>query len=533
MQLITLGFRPVSINCFDRIAGDEQRSIEPKAGQKQICLSLWHRPTIPAAKKLLFATQKANAVTALARLNDREKLFAGLRVTDNPEALTQFVHRCRESGVTPIELLEMIRIADETRQSIAATTSPPLVSSLQAPGTEPTPIQHGRMNAVHQRKIEERVLFGLLLALGEFPLSDIPESERSVVLDKIADWFANDPSSAIHGATGWLLRQWGQTEVVKRIDQTPLAYDPNRDWFTLAIDAGDQRFYQTYVVIQPGEYEIGSPVDELGRNSYETTHRVRLTRPLAILDREVTRGEFEASEIYKTLATEISPSGDHPMVAPSWYDSVRYCRWLSERAGFTEADQAYADPKSLDRTAYPLDGDSGSPKNWPVNLAKPGFRLPTEAEWEIAARIGMRSMYGFGADESLLGRYAWYQDNSNRQTHVAKELRPNFGGLFNMHGNVYEWTHDWIAGYVTTSMQVDPKGGQTGASRVLRGGSWGSGAAEGRAAYRSAGTPSGRFTSLGLRLALSPSIESPEAERVAEPVGVGTEGVAEQRPELP
>ncbi|MEZ6127574.1 MAG: SUMF1/EgtB/PvdO family nonheme iron enzyme [Planctomycetaceae bacterium] len=473
-----------------------------------VTASVWHRPTISREAREVLARRQANAAIAMARLSQHDKLLPALRVTDDPESLTQFVHRCRESRITTTELLELLDQTDQTRQALNG---------------EP-------------RKIEDRVLFGLLLALGEFPLSDVPESDRSDVLDRIAHWFANDPSSGIHGATGWLLRQWGQTDTVKRVDQTPLAYDPNREWFTLAIEAGDQTFHQTYVVIQPGEYDIGSPADEPGRSSDETAHRVRLTRPVAILDREVTRGEYEASGD-SINNQQYSPTLDHPMVAPSWYDSVNYCRWLSERAGFTEADQAYADPKTLDKATYPLDGDSGSPKNWPVDLAKPGFRLPTEAEWEIAARVGMRSMYGFGSDENLLGRYAWCLDNSNRQTHVAKELRPNLGGLFDMHGNVFEWCHDWNAGYATSSMQVDPKGGQTGAGRVLRGGSWGYDAANCRAASRYTNVPTLRSTNRGFRLALSfPSGESPEAEQEprAEPGGGGTEGAqAEPRPEMP
>ncbi len=501
-SLVSSGFRPISIHCMDRQVGANDNADKDADSIPQICLSLWRRPYVAEANR--FATRQSNAAAALARLGKREEIFNALRITDNPEALTQFVHRCRESGITPGELLLLLNETDQTRQPLSGEA----------------------------RKIEDRVLFGLLLALGEFPMSDLPEAKRSDVVDKIADWFANDPSSAIHGATGWLLRQWGQTDVVKRVDQTPLPYDPNREWFTLAIDADDQRFYQTYVVIPPGEYEIGSPLDEPKRSSAETTHRVRLTRPVAILDREVTRAEYEASG--DSINNEqYSPSVDHPMAGTSWYDSVQYCRWLSEQAGFSEADQAYADAKRLDKAAYPLDGDSGSPKNWPVDLAKPGFRLPTEAEWEIAARVGMRSTFGFGSDDSLLDSYAWYQDNSNRQTHIAKELRPNFGGLFDMHGNVFEWTHDWYTEYATTSTQIDPKGGQTGVSRVLRGGSWGHGAARCRTANRHTDPPTSRYTNRGLRLALSPSVQSPAAEGVAEPVGVGTEGVAEQRPELP
>jgi formylglycine-generating enzyme required for sulfatase activity len=130
----------------------------------------------------------------------------------------------------------------------------------------------------------------------------------------------------------------------------------------------------------------------------------------------------------------------------------------------------------------------------------------------------MNSMYGFGADESLLARYAWYQNNSNRKTHLAKELRPNFRGLFDMHGNLYEWCHDWYAGYATASMQVDPKGGW-GDIRVRRGGCWSVDAELCRAANRAAYGPTGRYTNNGFRLALSPSNQATAEPPMAEASG--------------
>ena len=129
------------------------------------------------------------------RQGEREKIFSALRVTDDPESLTQF---------------------------------------------------------------------GLLLVLGEFSLADFPEGQRDAAVTQLANWYGEDPSSTIHGASGWLLRHWQQTDVARKVDETPLAYSPQREWFTLAIPGGDQTFFQTYVVIPPGEYEIGSPGNEPG-----------------------------------------------------------------------------------------------------------------------------------------------------------------------------------------------------------------------------------------------------------------------------
>ena len=471
------------------------------------CSLLLLRPVIPNDSRLSLAKRQAGSAIALLRQGEREKIFSALRVTDDPESLTQFVHRCRARGVSIGELWECVQIVERTRPA------------LRGDG----------------RRLEDRVLFGLLLAMGEFSLSDIPGDQRDSTVQQLATWYRDDPSSTIHGVSGWLLRHWQQTDVARKVDETTLAYDPQREWFTLAIPAGDQTFFQTYVVIPPGDYDIGSPGNEPDRANNERRHTVRITRPFALLDREVTRAEFEASAVISLNVDQYSPSPQHPMVAPSWYDSVRFCRWQTTQAGLSEDDQCYPDPKSLDSSVYPADPDpaaSGAPQNWPLRLEQRGFRLPTEAEWEIAARSGTRTTYGFGEDVSLLDRYAWFQDNSGRQTQLPRTLRPNLAGLFDLHGNAFEWCHDWYGSYGSTS---DPLGVAGGSARVLRGGSWNFDAAICRAAHRLTIVPTFRTSLYGFRLALSPSgVKSPEAEPVgkAEPSGVGTEGAsAEQRPE--
>ncbi|MBS1786342.1 MAG: SUMF1/EgtB/PvdO family nonheme iron enzyme [Acidobacteria bacterium] len=133
------------------------------------------------------------------------------------------------------------------------------------------------------------------------------------------------------------------------------------------------------------------------------------------------------------------------------------------------------------------------------------FRLPTEAEWEYAARAGTDTEYCFGDDEKLLGEYAWFSENSDSKTHPVGLLKPNQFGLYDIHGNVWEWCSDWYgSGYYAECQQkgvvADPQGPRAGASRVIRGGSWVNGAVGCRSADRDYGAPGLRSDSLGFRL---------------------------------
>ena len=128
------------------------------------------------------------------------------------------------------------------------------------------------------------------------------------------------------------------------------------------------------------------------------------------------------------------------------------------------------------------------------------FRLPTEAEWEFAARGGNSSQGYKYAGSNTVGDVAWYYSNSSSKTHPVATKSPNELGLYDMSGNVWEWCQDWYGSY-SSSAQTDPVGPSSGSNRVLRGGSWNSLARYCRVAYRNSTTPSDRYFSLGLRLA--------------------------------
>jgi formylglycine-generating enzyme required for sulfatase activity len=130
-----------------------------------------------------------------------------------------------------------------------------------------------------------------------------------------------------------------------------------------------------------------------------------------------------------------------------------------------------------------------------------GKRLPTEAEFEYANRAGSTTKYQCGNDESCLDRIAWYKANSNSQTHPVGQKQPNAWGLYDMTGNVWEWTSDWYGNYDQGSGK-DPKGEASGSDRVDRGGSWFSDAQDLRSALRYSIGPAFRNINLGFRCAL-------------------------------
>jgi len=185
------------------------------------------------------------------------------------------------------------------------------------------------------------------------------------------------------------------------------------------------------VLIPAGEFLMGSPSGD-GSDDEHPQHRVYLDA--YYIDKyEVTFAQYDKF-CEETGRKKPSDEGwgrsNRPVINVSWNDANDYAKWA-------------------------------------------GKRLPTEAEWEKACRAGSTTKYSFGDNESQLGDYAWYSSNSGSKTHPKGEKKPNAWGIYDMHGNVWEWCSDWYDGnYYKNSPEKNPTGPASGASRVLRGGSW-------------------------------------------------------------
>ena len=240
--------------------------------------------------------------------------------------------------------------------------------------------------------------------------------------------------------------------------------------------AGGMRF----VAIPGGGFWMGSPQGEPGRFDNEgPRHRVHLS-PYWLASTEVTRAQWRA------VMGAAPPGGGHaeaPVVGVSWCDALRYANALSKREGLVPA--------------YRFRGPCahGGEVTW--DRAADGYRLPTEAEWELAARGGDGQIFaGAGSIEAV----GWYLDNAGGHARPVGALAPNAYGLHDMSGNVWEWVWDRLGAY-SVEEQRDPVGPDDGSTRILRGGSWRYEARYARVADRNWGHPGYRAPAVGFRLA--------------------------------
>jgi formylglycine-generating enzyme required for sulfatase activity len=198
---------------------------------------------------------------------------------------------------------------------------------------------------------------------------------------------------------------------------------------------------------------------------------------------EITKAQYPA--VMGENPSRFKGDTQRPVETVSWEDAVTFCNKLSEAAGL--------------QSCYDL-------STWACDFTKNGYRLPTEAEWEYACRAGTTTNYYTGDSESDLAKAGWYLGNSGNTTHAVGGKQANALGLYDMHGNVWEWCSDWYGRY-SSANATDPQGPSSGSSRVERGGSWGSSGNCCLSAYRRSLSPDGRSDGIGFRVVRQSNIE--------------------------
>ena len=251
----------------------------------------------------------------------------------------------------------------------------------------------------------------------------------------------------------------------------PWAAEWGEDEFGLWMALAYQNVRQVFRWIRPGRFMMGSPASEQGSYEDETSHEVLLSRGYWLADSACTQALWRA--VAGDNPGYFQEDENNPVEQVSWNDAQGFIQTLKGRVPGLNA------------------------------------RLPSEAEWEYACRAGTETPFSFGANITPVqvnydGNYPYAGGEKGvyrEKTVPAKSLPPNPWGLYEMHGNVWEWCEDWFGDY-DPGPQIDPPGPATGAARVLRGGSWIDYGRRVRSANRSRGGPGDSFRSIGFRLAL-------------------------------
>jgi formylglycine-generating enzyme required for sulfatase activity len=214
-----------------------------------------------------------------------------------------------------------------------------------------------------------------------------------------------------------------------------------------------------FILIPAGTFQMGS---NYGDDDEKPIHEVTISQSFYMGKFEVTQKQWKA--VMGNNPSKVK--GDElPVEQVSWNDVQEFIKKLNQKEGWNR------------------------------------YRLPTEAEWEYAARAESNKKWHFGDDERQLGEYAWYSANSNSQTHPVGKKKPNLFGLYDIHGNVWEWVQDLYGNdYYDNSPKTDPTGSSSGSFRVIRSGGWNGDAGYARSANRNYIIPRSRSGNIGFRL---------------------------------
>lgn len=379
-QLAEEGFRPVAISVGTDSLAEQVRTA-----------SVWHRPVISEQDQERLARRQANAAIALLRMDEADEVWSLLKFTPTPQARSYLIHWLSPLGVDPQPWIDRSEV--ETDSSIRRA---------------------------------------LVLGFGEFDEEQLPIAAREPIIETLLGVYQSDSDAGVHSAVWWLLNKWRRTDELVAIDDRlrtneqqlqdrPLS---QKGWYVTTQG-------HTMVVLDAGEFTMGSTAPQLGAFQ----HRHRLGRRFAIATGPVTTRQFSRFE--QEISTDASTAftgSEIPQTGRQWYAITAYCNWLSKQEGIP-ADQWCYEPNAAGEFAAGMKAKENL-------LELTGYRLPTESEWEFACRAGTVTRRSYGSSDDLLPKYAWFLHDGEDHRWPAGLLKPNDYGLFDMHGNVWDWCHD-------------------------------------------------------------------------------------------
>lgn len=409
--------------------------------------SLWHRPR-------LSDVEMANYVAALWRLGEVDSFVLNLlKRRADPTLRTRLIHRLYRERIEPARILKWM----------AMTKDPGIRSAL-------------------------------IQGIGNYPVEQV-ESQKEFIAKMVAQLDHSD--AGVHGSAVWALQRWGR---LLNQDPKKYAYHDDRNWFI------DERAHTMTVVRGPVHFQMGSRMRPALHAAVEHRHLRTINRSFAIATREVTWDQFsEFLEVMPAGFTRFYSKLENgqlnnqaPQYHVSWYRAAEYCNWLSQQAGLPEEQWCYIPDAN---------GNYGPGMSVPDDfLDRIGYRLPTESEWEYAARAETETERFFGRDLAMYVYYGWSKRNSNISTHTVGELKPNEFGLFDVYGNVWEWCHGsrddrWPEYFESTNDEPSDLPLTTKHPRTLRGGSMVNSPSLLRSSIRSFNKPSNEQFTFGFRVA--------------------------------
>lgn len=278
-----------------------------------------------------------------------------------------------------------------------------LIHSIQERGVDPE-----LLLTRFDRETDTSCRRALMLALGDFDFSSLSADRQTSMGLRLKKLMVEDPDSGIHGAAEWLLTKWKQNELLQSASAQIADKGPNseRNWYVA--DNG-----LTMVVID------GTQVPRIGR-VFEIA-----AKELSLLQYQKFRDGFWYNKVRH-------PDPHCPANVVRWFEAVKYCQWLSAHEGIPEDQWCYPPLDQIEEDITLLQPD----------LTKTGYRLITSAEWHFACQAGATTTWAFGETNDVLPHYAWYWRHCQGRSWPGGLLRPNDFGVFDMYGNVAEWTAD-------------------------------------------------------------------------------------------